>query len=868
VLNDLEKKTAFKFFYKNEWIDNETITKSYHNKSLKDILKDIFTDKPINFYFIENKIIFTKNNYIRDDSLFNSSNDNKSFFDENEFNDPDIIKIGKESKNNKKSKFTLKGYLKDENTNELLKGILISVKGQNTNTQTNIKGYYEIELKPGFNILRFHTLPSIIEEKKILMFNDGNFDFSFTNNSVELEEVVISANSNQNVKEAVTGLVTIHVKNIKTIPTLLGVSDIFRVATTLPGITTAGEGASGFNVRGGKADQNLILLDNSVIYNPSHFFGIFSGINPSTSGNVDIFKGSMPAEYGGRLSSVFDINTKNGNTTEFTGDISVGPVMSNFSIENPIVKNKSSLLVGGRITHSNWLLKSINNENLKNSQASFYDIIANYSHKINDNNNIKISSYYSKDQYSITSDSLYNYSNKLISFNWQHKINEYNKAKLSISNSRYQFGIDYESQNSILDKSFTLNYEISDSELNYKINYSPNKTHHITYGISGKLYAVTPGNLTPINNTNVVPVNLPKEKGLLFALYASDKFEINDKLLLNFGFRGSLYSFLGPAEQRIYEENLPLSSSSLLEVKEYGKNEFIKNYFGPEYRLSLRYFLKENVSIKASFNNVYQYIHTLSNNTTPSPTDTWKLSDLNIKPQESIQYSLGVYTNTLNNQYEFSLEGYYKNFDNILDYKVGAKLLLNEAIETEILQGTGKAYGIELLLKKTTGKLNGWVSYTYSRSLNKFFGEFNEEIINSGEYFPSNFDKPHDLSLVTNFKFSKRLSISTNFFYQTGRPVTYPVGNYLYNGPEYVLYSDRNKFRIDDYYRLDLSFNFEGNHKLNKAIHTFWNFSIYNVLGRNNPYSVFFQNIDGNVKAFQSTIFSQPVPTISFNLKF
>ena len=337
---------------------------------------------------------------------------------------------------------------------------------------------------------------------------------------------------------------------------------------------------------------------------------------------------------------------------------------------------------------------------------------------------------------------------------------------------------------------------------------------------------------------------------------------------MDLGLRYSFYAALGESSQNIYQEGLPKGEGTLLETKDFDNNEVIETYGGLEVRASTRYFLSPSLSVKAGYNNTFQYIHTLSSNTTVSPTDTWKLSDVNIEPQRADQISLGFFKNFDDNKYELSLESYYKKTHNILDYKVGAQLLLNESIETEVLQGEGKAYGVELLLKKSEGRLNGWLGYTYSRTFTKLDSEFLEERINNGEYFPSNFDKPHDISLVTNYKFTKRYSFSANFVYQTGRPVTFPVGSYFLGGSEYALYSDRNKFRIPDFYRLDLSLNIEGNHKIKKFAHSFWNISVYNVLGRNNPYSVFFVTEDGSLQAYQSSIFSIPVPTITYNFKF
>uniref|UniRef100_UPI0035948031 TonB-dependent receptor plug domain-containing protein n=1 Tax=Pricia sp. TaxID=2268138 RepID=UPI0035948031 len=460
----------------------------------------------------------------------------------------------------------------------------------------------------------------------------------------------------------------------------------------------------------------------------------------------------------------------------------------------------------------------------------------------------------------------FSYSNRSFSLDWRHDFNEKNKGSLVLANSQYKFNIDYDGNT---DDDFLLGYRVNETEVKLKMQYLYSKAHKFTYGVSTKLYAVDPGNIEPNGDASIVsPLMIPEERGLESAIFISDDFTVSKRFTVNAGLRYSIYAALGESIQRIYDEGQPKNASTLVDQLDFGQNESIKTYDGLEARLSARYFLTDDFSVKASYNSTYQYIHTLSNNTTVSPTDTWKLSDLNIKPQNADQVSLGLYKNFDDNTYETSLEGYYKTSENILDFKVGAQLLLNETIETEVLQGDGRAYGVELLVKKTTGRLNGWLGYSYSRSLVKLDSDFSEETVNNGDYFPSNFDKPHDLSVVANYKLTKRYSVSANFAYQTGRPVTYPIGRYTYNNSEFVLYSDRNQFRIPDYYRLDLGINIEGNHKIKKLAHSFWNISVYNVLGRNNPYSVFFVTEDGQVKAYQSSIFSIAVPTITYNFKF
>ncbi len=884
VLLQLEQVADINFYYDRQWLGSDLISGTYNSTPLSEILEDIFDDTLVNFFFLDvQTVILTQNVVIKDelhqsfykDSIEASNADTHEiqstpafYLTEKDDRNSKIetIRIGKEQKTTRQNTYTLSGTVRNKLTGEPIQNLAIIEKGGTNGVSTNVNGFYQIELSAGLNSIQTKAIGIETIEKKVIMYNDGQLDFSLNDNVEQLDEVVVESNRLKNVETVVTGVVEINVAEIKTIPLVLGERDILKTAITLPGITNAGEGAAGYNVRGGGTDQNLILLDDAVLYNPSHFFGIFSALNPFTTGAVIIYKGSIPAEYGGRLSSVFDINTKDGNTEKFTGEVSIGPVTSNLTLEIPIVKEKSSIILGGRSTYSDWILNALDEESLKNSKASFFDIIAKYNDRINETNTISATGYYSKDSFSITSDSVYSYSNRLFSLKWNRKLNDKNSMNTILANSQYGFNIDFEGQS---DKNFNLGYRINETEFKLKFLKLYKNNHKINYGLSSKLYVVNPGEVEPLDAASIVtPLEIQQEKGWESALFLSDNITLNDKLSVDLGLRYSFYAALGKSSQKIYEEGVPKNEGTLTEIKEFDNNEIIKTYGGLEVRASARYFLSPSLSVKAGYNNTFQYIHTISSNTTVSPTDTWKLSDLNIAPQRANQASLGLFKNLSDNAYELSLESYYKKSANILDYKVGAQLLLNESIETEVLQGEGKAYGIELLLKKNEGRLNGWLGYTYSRTFIKLDSDFIEEQINNGAYFPSNYDKPHDISLVTNYKFTKRFSLSANFVYQTGRPVTFPVGSYFLDGSEYALYSDRNKFRIPDYYRLDLSFNIEGNHKIKKFAHSFWNISIYNVLGRNNPYSVFFVTEDGSLKAFQSSIFAIPVPTITYNFKF
>ncbi|AUP81650.1 TonB-dependent receptor [Flavivirga eckloniae] len=882
VLIELENISDYQFYFNKDWFPDSLISKSFTNASIEAILSEILEETSINFFMLNNRVILTKNNAIRDNiSLFYYDqkgdevvplNDEKApvlqkeYVNASKVKNVEIFHIGKENKRLSQKAFNISGYIKDAKTKRPIESLVVFIQGTSINTVTNNLGYYNMKVPAGFSILETASMEYGKHKKQIVVYGDGTLSFDLFEEIEELEEIVVESDRDRNIKSANVGVTKVDIEGIKNIPLVLGERDVLKVATTMPGVKTAGEGTLGYNVRGGKVDQNLILFDDAVIYNPSHFFGIFSAINPFATGSVDIYKGSIPAEFGGRLSSVIDISTKEANMKAFSGEGNIGPVTGNLMLEAPIVKDKAAVLIGGRATYSDWVLKTISEESIKNSKASFYDGVIKYNHNINDKNSLQATAYYSKDKFSITSDSVFDYSNRLASIKWHHRFNEKNRASVQLATSQYKFNIIYDG---IFNRNFDFGYSIDETQLKLKARYRYNKKHKFTYGLSGKSYVIRPGNIYPIGDKSVIESKtVEKEKGFESAVFISDLFEVNEKLLFDLGFRYSFYAALGPGTQKVYASGVPLSSESVIETKQYKNNEVIKTHGGPEFRFSARYFLSPTLSIKGGYNKTIQYSHLLSSNTTASPIDSWKLSDLNIEPQRAEQYSLGVFKNFDSGVYEASLEGYYKKMNNLLDFKVGAELLLNQDIETELLQGEGKAYGIEFLLKKKKGKFNGWLGYSYSRTLVKLDSEFLTNQVNNGDYFSANQDRPHDVSLISNYKLTKRYSFSLNFNYQSGRPITYPVGKYIYNGSEQLIYSDRNKFRVPDYYRLDLGINIEGNHKNAKLAHSFWNISVYNVLGRNNPLSVFFVNENGEVKGYKSSVFAIPVPTITYNFKF
>ncbi len=889
AIEKVESISGFKFFFNPTWFDTDKtlISGNFENKNIEEVLNEILNETNLNFIIDDNKVIITKNSLVyqklhesyypndklKDNSAINTvppvfyqEYENKVENEQNSTKPTSISLVGKEGKENKNAIYTLSGTLLNSKNKTPLKDVTVKVKNSDITTSTNSEGYFVLKVPAGLNIIETESLNHNKISKQIMMYNDGKLNFLLTDKINQLEDVTIKTKKSQNVRTVIAGITTIESEGVKNIPMVLGERDLLKIALTLPGIKTAGEGSSGFNVRGGKEDQNLILLDNAVVYNPAHFFGFFSAVNPYATSKVDIYKGGIPSDFGGRLSSVFDIVSKNGDTEIIKGEGGVGPVTSNLTISTPIVKSKSSLLLGFRTTYSGWILRSLKDSQLQNSKADFYDGILKYSHAINDKNTIESTLYYSKDSYSITSDSLYKYSNRVASIKWKNTINAKSKLELNATNSEYKFNIDYDAQNL---NAFNFGYKLSENQFKLKLFYNLTEKHKLTYGVTSKLYNIKPGDFNPkYNQSLLTPVNIDSEKGLESAAFISDNFKISKKLTLDYGLRYSVFMRLGASTQRVYQNGLPKNDQTFVKEDKFQNNKVFYQQGGFEPRLAARYLITDSFSLKAGYDQTLQYIHLLSSNTTQAPTDAWKLSDTNIKPQKGQQISLGIFKNIDYNEMEFSAEGYYKKSNNILDYKIGANLLLNQNIETEVLQGEGKAYGLEFLVKKQMGRLNGWLGYTYSRTLIKLDSNFNEEKINNGEYFAANFDKPHDFSAVLNYKFTKRYSFSSNFVYQTGRPITYPIGKFQYNNAEYTVYSDRNKFRVPDYYRLDIGLNIEGNHKIKKLAHSFWNISVYNVLGRNNPFSVFFVTKDGQIKAYQTSIFAIPVPTITYNFKF
>jgi hypothetical protein len=634
----------------------------------------------------------------------------------------------------------------------------------------------------------------------------------------------------------------------------------------LPGVQTVGEGASGFNVRGSSADQNMVYINKIPAYNTSHLFGFFSSFSPDIIKNFSLYKSNIPVEFGGRIASIFNITTREGNKNRFTGRGGISPVTGHFSIEGPLKKEKHSFILSARSTYSDWILSLLDDPRLRDSRASFYDVTAGFTMEPDEKNLFKFFSYYTSDRFKYHNFLQYDYSNRGASVNWRHRISPALTSDIAAVFSNYSFGtINQE----FLSYSYKHNYQIGHYEIKSDFNWVPAGKHVVLFGGSFIFYDLNRGTVRPFGIESYrETVNLGRDRGLESAFYIGDKYEILPGLTLYGGLRYTLYNYLGPAEVFKYLPDAPMSPETVSDTINFKPFNLVNTYTGPDIRAALNYKTGENGSVKFSYNRVRQYLFMLSNTIAVAPTDQWKLCDYHIKPPFSDQFSAGLYKDFPEAGIRSSAEIYFKKINNVVEYKDGASFIASAHIEDDILQGKQTAYGLELMLEKEKGKLNGWISYTWSRSLVHVDGPYPWQQINNGLTYPANYDKPHALNVILNYRINRRLSFSGNIIYNTGRPVTYPISVYYLNGQPVVSYSARNKYRLPDYFRTDLSVNLEGNLKSKKKIHSYWMINIYNLTGRKNAYSVYFRSEEGKINGYKMSVFGTTIATLSWNFKF
>lgn len=878
ILVSFERQSGYKFYYDTAHLDTAKLTLNFNAVSLDEALNLLFKNTNIGHATDNNKNVFISPGLVVQtklpDSFFMKNID--SLKPGNAITDisPEMIiaanqgnkvyTIGRRS-DDIKDRYIINGYIKDSKTGEPVIAAFVNIEGTNISTTTDQFGYFTIMAPVGKQSLSIQSIGMEYTRLELLIQNEGKINIEMNAEVMSLKDVIVSAQIVSNVRSTQLGVQKLDIKTIKQVPVVFGEADILKVMQLMPGVKSVGEASTGLNVRGGAADQNLILFNDANIYNPAHFFGMFSAFNPEIVKDLELFKSSIPAKYGGRLSSVVNINSREGNKKEFTGSAGIGLLTTRFNIEGPLIKDRTSVILGGRTTYANWLLDKLPQE-YKNSKASFYDANLILNHEFSKKDILYLTGYISNDRFNLNSDTFYYYTNKNASLKWKHIFNNKLQAIFTTGYDNYTYNISSEA-NPI--NAYKLSFGIEQAYFKTHFNYFINSKHNLEFGINSNLHKIRPGSYLPYGDESLVsPVNMQQEQALESAIYVSEKFNINQDLTIDAGLRYSIYNFLGPNTVNNYPSGAAKTVDNITGTTTYAKNKIIHTYHGPEIRVSVRQMLSATTSLKAGYNSMRQYIHMLSNTTAIAPTDIWKLSDVNISPQTGDQFSLGFFKNLKSNTIEVSLEGYYKRIKNYLDFKSGAVLVLNPHIETDVIKTTGQAYGAEFLVKKLTGKLNGWIGYTYSKVLLKAGNIETGDYVNGGNPYPANYDKPHDAVFVGNYRWSHRFSTSINANYSTGRPITLPIGRFYYEGSYRTLYGDRNAHRIPDYFRLDFSMNIEGNHKVHQKTHNSWTIGVYNVTGRRNPFSVYYVSENGIINGYKLSIFGNAIPYVNFNIRF
>ncbi|MGB8192153.1 MAG: carboxypeptidase-like regulatory domain-containing protein [Chitinophagaceae bacterium] len=881
-VQQVEQGTSYRFYFEPSALDSFIVNVTANDLTINELLQKVFQQSPYHFVVgPSDRIYITKQAPLKTtlpDDFFNQAKIAKDTIAQTppvaEITVREKIKAPVENKlyeigsksAQSKNKVTLAGYVKDSKSGEPIPGASIFIDSLSVGVLTDQFGYYSLTLPTGRHQLQITSVGMKNTRRQLLLHADGQLNIELTEYIPSLKEVVVTAARTSNTRSLLMGATKLSIQAIRQVPVVFGEADVLKVVLTLPGVTSVGEASTGFNVRGGSADQNLIILNDLTIYNPAHLFGFFSAFNPDVIKSVELYKSAIPEKYGGRLSSVLDVTTKEGNSKKISGNGGIGLLTSKLSIEGPIVKDKTTFIASGRTSYSNWLLKKVPNSAYRNSRASFYDADFHLSHTVNAKNNLYLNAYISNDEFRLNNDTSYRYGNKNINLKWKHIFNNKFYGLLTAGYDKYDYKISSESN---VTNAYRLAFDINQLNLRTDFTYSHGLKHVFRFGLTSIYYKLHPGSFEPnAAQSLVVPDRLQSEQALESALYLGDEYTITPELSISAGIRYSVFNYLGPHDQYNYVQDLPRSKNTITDTASFSSGKIIQTYSNPEFRFTLRYSLPGDASVKFSFNTLRQYIHMLSNTNAISPTDVWKLSDAYIKPQEGSQISAGFYKNFRSNTIETSIEVYYKRLKNYLDYKSGAALILNHHIETDVISSKGQAYGAELLIKKLSGKLNGWVSYSYSRIQLQSDDPKAGELVNEGKYYPANYDKPHNANVIGNYRFSHRYSLSLGFNYSTGRPVTLPLAIFNFGGGQRVYYSDRNSYRIPDYIRADLSFMIEGNHKVKKLTHNSWTFGVYNLTGRKNAYSVYFVQENGQMKGYQLSIFGTPIPFVTYNFRF
>lgn len=861
LLLELQKLHSQKIFYNSTWFEGDSAKIIILSFPLKEALNVMLSDQNMDIIsFQQNLIIVPKESVTLS---YNEMQDTRQV-------------IGSPIKYGKYSKAIVRGKVIDGETGEPLIGAVIYIESLTQGTSTNLNGDYSIELPVGEHLLKLSYIGYGESYYPIRLLSPGILNLEIFEQSHALESVSIFAKREDlNISQTQMSIIRIDAKSIRLLPTSFGEIDVIKSITLMPGVQSVGEFGSGFNVRGSSADQNLILIEGVPLFNSSHLFGLTSLVNPDMVSSITLIKAGIPAKYGERASSVMDIRIGGGNDGKFRVNGGIGLLNSRLSIETPFPGRNGYFLIGGRSTYSNWLLNKFPNEDLMNSSALFYDINALLTIPLNSKHSITLFGYTSYDSFSLSDNIDYNYASNLASIRLTGYLTGKFLSNLTLGHSSYNYGMDNNNTINPLNAN-RFQSGISYNSLKWNLNYYRTQRHAMDFGINTILYGIEPGKTMPLGiQSTVNRHSLEKEQALELAIYFGNTIEITDDFSADMGLRLSQFFKLGPGTSRIYNSNFPMSIVSITSSQNYGKNEIMAYYIGLEPRLGLRYQLNPSSSLKLSYNRGVQYVNLVSTTAISTPSDVWYLSNEHYTPTLIDQLALGVFKNFSNNTIESSVELYYKNLQNVLETKNNAQVLMNTMLEADLISCNGYGYGLELYFKKISGNFTGWISYTFSHSMRKTSANHSEEQINANEYFPSNFDNPHNLVLNSTINLSRRWRVSASFTYNTGRPITLPELSYGINGHQLIHYSDRNKYRLPDYHRLDLSLSYDGLLRLTKKWKNFWTISVINIYSRKNIHSIYYEkttpspmNNYQSYSLYKLTIIGRAFPTISYNFTF
>lgn len=773
--------------------------------------------------------------------------------------------VGDSTKKAFNEKVIVTGVVRDQN-NQPVEGATLSLDGMKFFDHTDEHGKYVLEVPVGSYRLIVRHIGMIPLYKRLRVYSTDLLNFTMTEGALNLEELVVTSRPlDANVSDALSGLTKLNVAEIKLIPAFFGEVDVIKSIQALPGVTSVGEGSSGFNVRGGRVDQNLILWNGTPVFNASHALGFLSAFNQDIVKDFTLYKGNVPAQYGGRASSVLEINSRTGDWEKWKGQGGIGLAASRLTIEGPIKPGKTSIILGGRFSHANWLLGRVRDPDVRRSRLSFSDFNTSIAHRFTDNSSLRLSYYNSFDSFQFSQQFGFDWANHLVNAEWTALADRKISPTTSISFGRY---------NSKLIDPAGLDASTVQNRMNYfqvreAVNYLATDQHTLTGGFEAIAYLPLDDIRQPLNTNSVVePKRIGKNRGVEGAFFVNDEFRINEQISVAGGLRYSAFQQFGADTVFQYASGVPRRQTAIIDTSYFKNLEPIQFYHGLEPRFSFRYGFSDEHSVKASYNRMRQYIHLISNTTAPTPVDLWQVSNPFLPPQIADHYSLGYFRNFDDNMFETSVEGFYKDMRNLVEYRDFPELFLNRHLETELLRARGRAYGIEVFGRKQKGRWTGWVAYTFSRTLVQIPFDFPTETVNRGEWYASNFDRPHNLNIVANRRLGRNGSFGLLFNYTSGRPITAIESSYIDNSVVVPIFSDRNRYRIPAYIRLDVSLTI-GNvfSKINDSL----TFSIFNLLGRENAYSVFYLRPSPNFqipRPYQLSILGAAFPSFTYNFNF